>query len=146
MKVFEIKNGIIEYDEATPCVIAKFTGFMPSEDFRVFLLQGLDFLVNEMNKTGKEILWLADTRSHSVQSAEDTKWVSQEWNPKAFKNGLRHVAFVLPEKIFGQMAINNYAKENDQSKENQMKIKMFNSPLKAKNWFKEIKKLDSVNI
>ena len=112
MKVFEIKNGIIEYDEATPCVIAKFTGFMPSEDFRVFLLQGLDFLVNEMNKTGKEILWLADTRSHSVQSAEDTKWVSQEWNPKAFKNGLRHVAFVLPEKIFGQMAINNYAKDN----------------------------------
>jgi SpoIIAA-like len=144
MKVFEVKNGVVEYDPSVPCVIIRFNGYMSSSEFRTFLTKGLDFLLSEMKKKNKEILWLADTRAHSVQSEEDTKWVSEVWNPKAYQGGLRHVAFVLPEKVFGQLAINNYAKNNDQNKQSQMKIKMFDQLERAKMWFREVKKQELV--
>lgn len=137
MIIYQNKSGVIEYDSITPCVTVRFEGFMNSEEFRDFLNKGLDFLVSEMGKRKREILWLADTRKHEVQPARDTQWVSDVWNPKAFKAGLRHVAFVLPEKVFGQLAVNNYAKENDQKDESKMAIKMFGDPEKAKNWYKE---------
>lgn len=139
MIVVKESYGYIEYDETVPAVIGHFDAFMKSEQFRVFLNKGLDFLLKMINETGSEVLWLADTRKHAVQPNEDTRWVSEVWNPRAYKGGLRHVAFVMPEKIFAQASVDNYAKHNDQQKEGQMQIKMFDSVEKAKAWFKEVK-------
>ena len=77
MILFKEKYGTLEYDESVPCITGTFLGFMSSEVFREFLLKGL-FYLKEKKKQDEPILWLADTKKHQVQGAEDLKWVAKE--------------------------------------------------------------------
>jgi len=138
MKLFEEKYGTLEYDSSVPCITASFNGFMSSEQFRSFLNKGLDHLI-EKRQIHDKILWLADTSKHVVQPDKDTKWVSEEWNPRALKGGIRHVAFVLPENVFGNASVKRYAEHNNNKPEDQMEIQMFGDINSAKQWFKNLK-------
>jgi hypothetical protein len=137
MKLFEEKYGTLEYDSTVPCIIASFNGFMSSEQFRAFLNLGLDYMI-EKKKNHNKILWLADTSKHVVQPDKDTKWVADEWNPRALKGGIRHVAFVLPENVFGNASVKRYA-DNTLKKKDEMEVQMFGDINSAKQWFKNLK-------
>jgi hypothetical protein len=137
MKLFEEKYGSLEYDSTVPCITATFNGFMSSEQFRAFLNKGLDYLI-EKKQSHDKILWLADTRKHVVQPDKDTSWVAESWNPRALKGGIRHVAFVLPENVFGNASVKRYADGNAKQKD-QMEVQMFGDLDSAKKWFKNIK-------
>jgi hypothetical protein len=136
MKLYEEKYGVIEYDASVPCITASFNAFMSSEQFRSFLNKGLDFLI-EKKKVHPRILWLADTSKHVVQPDSDTKWVAENWNPRALKAGIRHVAFVLPENVFGNASVKRYADNNDKSTD-KMVVQMFGDQKSAKEWFKKL--------
>jgi hypothetical protein len=136
MVLFREKYGTLEYDESVPCITASFLGFMSSEVFRSFLEKGLEYL-KEMKKPGEPLLWLADTKKHQVQGAEDLKWVAEKWNPRALEIGVNNLAFVLPDNIFGEASVKNFsniAKVRDPEK---MNIEMFGSVESAKEWFRE---------
>jgi hypothetical protein len=136
MKLFEEKYGTLEYDSAVPCITATFNGFMSSEQFRHFLNKGLDHLI-EKRQIHPRILWLADTRKHVVQPDKDTKWVADEWNPRALKGGIHHVAFVLPENVFGNASVKRYA-DNTLQKKDEMVVQMFGDLKSAKDWFSNL--------
>ena len=136
MKLYEEKYGSLEYDASVPCITATFNGFMSSEQFRDFLNKGLDHLI-EKKKSHDRILWLADTSKHVVQPDQDTRWVAEEWNPRAIKNGIHHVAFVLPENVFGGLSVKKYA-SNSEKKGDKMTVQMFGSLQSAKDWFKNL--------
>jgi hypothetical protein len=136
MKLFQEKFGTLEYDATVPCITASFNGFMSSEQFRIFLNKGLDALV-EKKKTHGKILWLADTSKHVVQPDSDTKWVADDWNIRALKAGIRHVAFVLPENVFGNASVKRYAENNDK-KSDRMVVQMFGDIKSAKDWFRQL--------
>jgi hypothetical protein len=136
MKLFEEKYGTLEYDSTVPCITATFNGFMSSEQFRAFLNKGLDYLI-EKKQSHDKILWLADTRKHVVQPDKDTSWVAESWNPRALKGGIRHVAFVLPENVFGNASVKRYADGNAKQKD-QMEVQMFGDLDAAKKWFKNL--------
>lgn len=136
MKLFEEKYGTLEYDSAVPCITATFNGFMSSEQFRHFLNKGLDHLI-EKREIHPRILWLADTRKHVVQPDKDTKWVADEWNPRALKGRIYHVAFVLPENVFGNASIKRYA-DNTLQKKDEMVVQMFGDIKSAKDWFRNL--------
>ncbi|WP_276374169.1 STAS/SEC14 domain-containing protein [Chryseolinea sp. H1M3-3] len=137
MKLFEEKYGTLEYDSTVPCITATFNGFMSSEQFRTFLNKGLDHLIEKKPSNGK-ILWLADTRKHVVQPDKDTQWVADEWNPRALKGGIHHVAFVLPENVFGNASVKRYA-DNTTKKKAEMDVQMFGDINAAKQWFMNLK-------
>jgi hypothetical protein len=137
MKLLEEKFGSLEYDSTVPCITATFNGFMSSEQFRAFLNKGLDYLI-EKKQSHDKILWLADTRKHVVQPDKDTTWVAESWNPRALKGGIRHVAFVLPENVFGNASVKRYADGNAKQKD-QMEVQMFGDLDSAKKWFKNLK-------
>ncbi len=136
MKLFEEKYGTLEYDSTVPCITATFNGFMSSDQFRAFLNKGLTFLI-EKKKIHNKILWLADTSKHVVQPDKDTRWVADEWTPKALKEGINHVAFVLPENVFGSMSVKKYT-DAAEAKSGEMVIQMFGDIKAAKNWFKKL--------
>jgi hypothetical protein len=136
MKLVQEKYGTIEYDPSVPCITATFTSFMKSEQFRDFLNKGLVHLI-EKKKLHRKILWLADTGAHRAQPVEDTQWVADEWNPRALKAGIHHVAFVLPQSQFGSNAVKSYAKSTEKNAD-QMTIEIFGSVDAAKEWFKEL--------
>jgi hypothetical protein len=137
MKLLEEKFGTIEYDATVPCITATFKGFMSSEQFRAFLNKGLEFMI-EKKKRHHMILWLADTSAHVVQPDKDTKWVAEDWNPRAIQAGIHHVAFVLPENVFGNISVKKYA-ENSEKKGDKMIVQMFGNIDSAKNWFRNLK-------
>lgn len=134
MILLKEKYGSLEYDSTVPCITATFNGFMSSEQFRNFLNKGLDFLI-EKKRFHDRILWLADTTKHVVQPDKDTKWVADEWNPRALKAGIFHVAFVLPENVFGGISVKKYA-ETSEKKGDSMVVQMFGDIDSAKRWFK----------
>ena len=136
MKLFDEKYGTLEYDSTVPCITATFNGFMSSEQFRNFLNKGLDHLI-EKRKVHPKMLWLADTRKHVVQPDKDTKWVADEWNPRALEGGIYHVAFVLPENVFGNASVKRYA-DNTLQKKDEMVVQMFGDIKSAKDWFRKI--------
>lgn len=136
MKLFEEKYGTLEYDSTVPCITATFNGFMSSEQFRKFLNNGLDHLI-EKGKLHDKILWLADTRKHVVQPDKDTQWVADEWNPRALEGGIRHVAFVLPENVFGNASIKRYT-DSTEKKKAEMTVQMFGDVTTAKQWFRSL--------
>ena len=136
MKLFEEKYGTLEYDSTVPCITATFNGFMSSEQFRNFLNKGLDHLIDK-RKVHEKVLWLADTRKHVVQPDKDTKWVADEWNPRALQGGIYHVAFVLPENVFGNASVKRYA-DNTLQKKDEMVVQMFGDIKSAKDWFRKI--------
>ena len=136
MKLLEEKYGTLEYDPSVPCITATFNGFMNSTQFRDFLNKGLNYLI-EKKKNHDKILWLADTSKHVVQPDKDTRWVADEWNPKAIQAGIHHVAFVLPENVFGNISVKKYA-ESSEKKGDKMIVQMFGSLESAKNWFKNL--------
>ncbi|MEJ7646130.1 MAG: hypothetical protein WKF87_16160 [Chryseolinea sp.] len=138
MKLFNEKYGTLEYDSSVPCITASFNGFMSSEQFRDLLNKGLDHLI-EKKQIHDKILWLADTRKHVVQADKDTKWVAEEWNPRALKGGIRHVAFVLPENVFGNASVKRYADHNSTKAADQMEVQMFGDMKTAKDWFRNLK-------
>ena len=137
MIVLNEKYGTLEYDKSVPCVTATFKGFMSSEQFRNFLNKGLDVMAEKVKEHGK-ILWLADTSKHVIQPDSDTKWVADDWNPRALKAGIRHVAFVLPENVFGNASVKRYS-DNNEKKDDKMVVRMFGDLQSAKKWFKEEK-------
>ncbi|UII27409.1 hypothetical protein LVD15_02965 [Fulvivirga maritima] len=136
MVLLEKSKGVLEYDESAPCVIGRFTGFMKSDEFRAFLLKGLEYCI-QYKPEGKDIMWLADTRSHSVQQKEDTDWVATHWNPKALEAGVRYVAFIVPENVFGEMAVKNYMNQSTKYGGKTLHIGMFSTIDQAKEWFKK---------
>jgi hypothetical protein len=136
MKLFEEKYGTLEYDSTVPCITATFNGFMSSDQFRNFLNKGLDYLI-EKKQAHPKLLWLADTRKHVVQPDKDTKWVADEWNPRALKGGIHHVAFVLPENVFGNASVKRYA-DNTLQKKDEMTVQMFGDIKSAKDWFRNL--------
>lgn len=136
MLLLKEKYGSLVYDSSVPCVTATFDGFMTSEQFRDFLNKGLNHLI-EKKKVHDKILWLADTTKHVVQPDKDTQWVADSWNPRAIEGGIRHVAFVLPENVFGGMSVKKYA-ENSEKKGDSIEVQMFGNVESAKAWFKKL--------
>ena len=136
MLLLKEKYGSLVYDSSVHCVTATFDGFMTSEQFRDFLNKGLNHLI-EKKKVHDKILWLADTTKHVVQPDKDTQWVADSWNPRAIEGGIRHVAFVLPENVFGGMSVKKYA-ENSEKKGDSIEVQMFGNVESAKAWFKKL--------
>jgi hypothetical protein len=135
MKLVEETYGTIEYDPSVPSITASFTGFMSTEQFKAFLEKGLKFLI-EKKKNHKHLLWLADTSKHAVQPDKDVQWVADEWNPRALAAGIRHVAFVLPEKAFAVRSVQNYKEKSKEQTE--MTVQFFGKLEDAKEWFRTL--------
>jgi hypothetical protein len=88
-----------------PCLIVAWYGFANSEQFRALMDQGLALYNAEAQRT-RPLGWLADTRSHSAIRTADQEWLATNWNRRAYAAGIRHVSFVVPENVVGQITVN----------------------------------------
>ena len=100
--------GAILLAAEVPCLIVAWYGFANSEEFRELMDRGLDLYKAEAQRT-PHLGWLADTRSHSAIRTADQEWLATDWNRRAYVAGIRHVCFVVPESVVGQITVNTYA-------------------------------------
>ncbi|MFD1874085.1 hypothetical protein [Hymenobacter bucti] len=88
-----------------PCLMVAWYGFANSEQFRELMNRGLELYRAEAQRT-QPLGWLADTRGHSAIRTADQQWLAADWNLRAYQLGIRHVSFVVPESVIGQITVN----------------------------------------
>lgn len=107
IRLHAVENRTFDFDPSVPCILSEGHGFMTSPEFRMFMERGLELIHEKIAEIGK-LGWLVDTRFVEVFDPQDTQWIVEYWNPKAYEAGLRYIAFVMPENVFAEMNVNEY--------------------------------------
>ena len=138
MILFKNENVSVEFDESVPCVIWSPSGYIFGDDFRNPFSTGVDFIVDKI-KRYPTISWLNDVRKIKSPKKEDVEWINNKVNNIADKIGLKKIAFVPPEDVFGKMAIRLYTFMTSKMGNGKLEIKAFATIEEARLWLKGIK-------
>ena len=133
-RVHTTENRTIDYDPSVPCLVSEGDGFMLSKEFRNFMERGIELIREKIEENGK-VGWLVDVRYVEVFEPQDTEWLVNYWNPKAYEAGLRFVAFILPQNLFAMMNIEEYTEQSVAG--GSLIIHHFDTMESAKDWLKE---------
>lgn len=133
--LYTTDNVRIYIDNHVPCMVNEWDGFIRSVDFRDAILKLVELLGEHSPQYGT-LNMLADTRKLQVIAPKDLEWIQQEINPLYVKNGASYEAFVLPEDVFGQHAIDKYIEMT--TSEGMFTVCNFDSLDKARTWLKEV--------
>ncbi|RSK37232.1 hypothetical protein [Hymenobacter metallilatus] len=91
-----------------PCLLIRWHGFANSHNLRFLLDKGLELYQAHAPRYPR-LGWVADTRRFGAMPPADQQWALHSWNPRAYAAGIRHLIFVSPDTIFGQIALQQYA-------------------------------------
>lgn len=134
--IYQNEQATITYDETVPCIIWTPTGFIKGDNFKEPFKAGMDYMEQKI-KEEPNLCWLNDARKLRTVSQGDVKWLNENVNDRAYRMGVKRVGFVLPENIFGKLAIKIYVDFTNKRSDNSMEIKAFKTPEQAKEWLKE---------
>lgn len=119
-----------------PCLIISWKGFANSEQFRFLMDRGMELYIAEAAHTSP-LGWLADTRVVSAVKEADQIWMKTDWNLRAYQAGIRHVSFVVPETVFGQISVQNYSTNSTQAVDYEITPTQHKTLKEAKSWLKK---------
>ena len=120
-----------------PCLIVQWHGFANSQQFRSLMDRGLALYAEESRRT-RPLGWLADTRRLSAITSADQQWLSADWNPRAHAAGIRHVSFVSPESVFGQISVQSYTANTEAASGYAIEPAHHRSMPEAKRWLRRM--------
>jgi hypothetical protein len=133
-RIYTTDHAVIDYDSSVPCATATYWGFMLPDEFKAHLNFALEFMQENIREAGR-ILWMPDVRQAPARDQETIDWVIKDWNLRAVKAGICHVAMIIPEDIWVVMEIEDYSsKVQDEG----MSVRYFRDVESAKNWFIEL--------
>lgn len=117
----------LSIDLESNAVKAVFDNYIKEEDFKKFAVEILD----KVESSGKKKL-LYDTRGLKVMSQNIQSWINETWFPKANNIGVSHMAFLVPENIFGKMSMEQTNSKKE--KIGKISIQYFSNEKLAKDW------------
>lgn len=135
MMIYENKSVTVKYEESVPCVIWTPLNFMKGDDWRTPFVKGIDFFIEKI-KSQPELTWLNDARKLKTVPSDDLKWLHPNVNERIIELGLVKLAFVLPENIFGRMAVKYYVDQTNKKTDSNFEIKAFRKYEDAENWLR----------
>jgi hypothetical protein len=136
INIYIDKNVTLKYDDSVPCIIWTPLQFMKGDDWRNPFIKGVNFLEGKI-KAVPNLTWLNDTRKLKTVAIDDLKWLNKNVNDRCYSYGLKKVVFVLPENIFGRMAVKFYVEFTNRRTDNQFQIKAFRTYEDAVTWLME---------
>lgn len=126
MIYFDAPYATVYWDEATKCVHVEWKGFVHGDMVKRTLNTALDLF-----KTKKTDRWLADMRKVKVFGEEDSRWVNEDWFPRAIQAGVRRMALPVPESVLAQMSLQRLMRNVN---EGDLETAYFGSVEEAKAW------------
>lgn len=141
MVILEDSNVKLEFFPEIPCIIWKPLKFLSGETWRKPFITGMDFM-EEKIKTMPNLGWINDARLLKVVKPEDLMWLNSNVNDRAYRFGAKKVAFVLPQNVFGKLAVKFYADYTNKRTDNQFQIKAFVSLEDAQKWISATANVD----
>ncbi len=133
MIIFEDPSVKLEFLPEVPCIIWKPLKFLSGESWRKPFTVGMDFM-EEKIKQVPNLGWINDARLLKVVKPDDLQWLNSNVNDRAYHFGAKKVAFVLPDNVFGKIAVKFYADFTNKRTDNQFQIKAFSSMDEAQKW------------
>jgi hypothetical protein len=127
MMIAQEKNAQIEYITEQKLLIQTWNGFVTSDIFRKMI----DRTVAFSRESAVETI-ISDTSLMSIVKKEDTEYAASVM-PALIANGLKKMAFVLPENVFTQMSVKNFETRTKDKVEDEM-VQQFGSLQTARDW------------
>lgn len=116
----------LQYHPEAKIVHHKFHKFMFGQPFRDVMLKGLEvFKENDCQK------WLSDDRGNPVMNPRDKAWGDANWAPNVIAAGWKYWALVMPEKVVGQMSMQQMV---EQFRQIGIAVYVTDDPDKALQW------------
>ena len=119
----------IEYDPETKCVTQTWKGYAKSKEFRESLLATV-----EVFKNHDATAIISNTRDSRVVDQVDAEWVADEMNPILIQNGMKKIAFVVPQDVLAQWSIDHFFRK---AKSQTLEASAFKSIGEAEAWIRE---------
>jgi hypothetical protein len=123
MILFEQEHVKVWYNTDTKQLIQKWVGFASSKEFREAIDVSIDF-----TKHYNVLSLVCDLSEQQVVSLEDIHYASKKF-PRLFDYGVLASAFVIPENIFSQISLKEFANMQDETT-----VQYFKSREKANKW------------
>lgn len=122
----KIKRNQSEYHPKLGIVISNYSGHFLSPSFQTICLKAITLL-----EAHQASCILVDNSQLHMLSIENRVWIQKTWFPKALKAGLRRIAFVMPDNIFGRVATVN---ANRYATDKRLQIRYFTNQKEALFW------------
>lgn len=121
----------ISWNEDVQCVELEWLAFAFGEVFRESMNKAL-----ELHRLKSCPRSLTDMRKASVIDAEDTRWISDDWMPRAKASGLSRIAVILPASVVAQMQIEQANRKGARKDAEKLgvDIEFFKDPEAARSW------------
>ncbi|MFD1874734.1 hypothetical protein [Hymenobacter bucti] len=135
--IFSEPYGAVLIDASVPCIISQWHTFANKQEFRT-LLEAAMVYFDAHSSQAKPWGWIADSRHMGAIPAEVQQWLHAVFNQRIAKAGLREMSVVVPETIFGKMAVQQY-KQNIEQKPTtyELQTRYYNSLESAKDGIRQ---------
>ena len=120
----------LSIDLESNAVRAVFDDYLKEEDFKKFAVQ----ILEKVKVSGKKKL-LYDTRGLKVMSQGIQNWINEIWFPEANRVGVTHMAFIVPESVFGKTSMEQTNSKKE--KVGNINIEYFGNMPTAKDWLRK---------
>ncbi|WP_026461951.1 hypothetical protein [Adhaeribacter aquaticus] len=119
------------YDEELGAVISVYEGFLKFDEFKEIASSTLGVI---RKTTSSKIL--VNTSQLKVMVKQNQDWINDVWFPEAKRAGVRYMAFLVPEDIFGKISME--ATNKQVLAEGEITIEYFDQESLARNWLKSV--------
>jgi hypothetical protein len=133
MIILEDSNVKLEFLPEIPAIIWKPLKYLSGVSWRIPFITGMDFM-EEKIKSIPNLGWINDARLLKVVKPDDLIWLNTNVNDRAYHFGAKKVAFILPDSVFGRLAVNFYVDYTNKRTDNQFQIQAFKTFEDARKW------------
>lgn len=114
----------VQLDQTNNSIIGVFEGFLQTDEHQAIGNEILD--VAKSNGISKLII---DTANLKVIKQETQQWIETDWFPRAAQQGIKFMAFLVPQDVLGKMST-----ERVNQKSGGIEIQHVSSMSDAKSW------------
>jgi hypothetical protein len=130
--------GAVCLDSEVPCIIIRWLGFANSEQLHYLMNAALDRYVAECKHRPMPLGWIADSRGLGAIKSNDQHWLHTDWNPRAYAMGVRYIAIVEAESVFGKISAQQYVTNVMQSRDYTFHTRSVPTLKAAREWLQEV--------
>ncbi|OUJ76111.1 hypothetical protein [Hymenobacter crusticola] len=130
--------GAVLFAPEVPCVIIQWHTFANRQQFRSLMDRALAAYQTEIAQHPAPIGWIADSRQLSALTPDDQAWCETDWNPRAYAAGVRYIGIVIPESIFGKIAVQQYVTNVLHNDHYTFETRTFSTVSETKKWLKQM--------
>ena len=114
----------VQLDRSSQSIVGVFEGFLQTTEHQAIGNRVLDLA--RQSGTTKLVI---DTTKLKVIKQETQQWIENDWFPRAMQQGIRFMAFVVPEDVLGKMST-----QRVNQKSGGIEIQYVSSLMQAKSW------------